>query len=362
MHIAKLWLTDFRNYEVTDVDFTSSGVTALVGANGHGKTNLLEAIGYLATGRSMRGAANEVLVRQGQQSAIVRGEALRDKRELLIEIELKLIGRSRVQVNKQAVRSLQTESDGLSITSFAPDDLALVKGSPADRRNYVDELAADLDPRAARVQYDFQRVLKQRNALLRQAGGRLKSDVEVTLDVWDHKMAELGEALQLKRNELLVELEPRVDQCYRRLAENEREAVTMHLASPWNPHAASLAECLANARPADVGRGVTTVGPQRDDVDLTIAGSPARTHASQGMQRTLALALRLAGHELLTERFGVPPILLLDDVFSELDDRRSAALLTQMPISQAFLTTASQLPAGAEISDVIRVEEGRLAR
>ena len=355
MRVARLWLTDFRNYTTADVTLPADGLTVVLGGNGQGKTNLLEAIGYLATLRSFRGAPTDALIRTGAATAVVRAEGERDDRRLLVEAEVAASGRGRVFVNQQPLRRARDLLGAFRVSVFAPDDLELVKGGPAPRREYLDDLLVALHPRNAELQGDVDKILRQRNALLKQAGGRLTPDVLSTLDVWDERLAGAGDALAAARNALVTDLEPELGKAYDQVA-HTATAVTGRYVRSW-PHD-TLAEALAAARDDDVRRGVTTVGPHRDDLALTIAELPSRTHASQGEQRSLALALRLAGHAVVAEAIGSPPTLLLDDVFSELDPARSEALLAHLPAGQALLTTAGAIPSGARPAAVLRVSNG----
>lgn len=344
MAVRRLWLVDFRNYTEAEVSL-ADGLTVVEGRNGQGKTNLLEAVGYLATLRSFRGATTETLVRAGAQRAIVRGEAQRDGRDLLIEAELVAGGRGRALLNHQKVSRRRDLLEAISTTVFAPDDLELVKGGPAERRAYVDDLVAALHPRGDSAITEVERVVKQRNALLKQVGGRLPADAELTLDVWDQKLAAAGEDLARRRADVVDRLSGPLDESYRLVA-GQGSGLAIRYDAPWRQ--VGLAAALAEARTADVRRGVTTVGPHRDDHVLTLSGLPARTHASQGEQRSTALALRLGGHRLVTEATGHAPVLLLDDVFSELDAGRSTALVAALPPGQTLLSTAGALPPGVQ--------------
>lgn len=358
MHLDRLWITDFRNYQAAELAPAPAGLTAIVGNNGEGKTNLLEAIGYLATLKSFRGSPPEALVRVGASQAIVRAEADRDGRRLLIEAEINAGGRDRIQVNRQPLRRARDLLGALQITVFAPDDLALVKAGPQGRRDYLDDLLVGLHPRHDLLRSDLDRILRQRNALLKQAGGNPRPDHSIitTLDVWDQKLAETGTAVAAARYALACRLSPGLASVYDQVADRAAH-VTVAYQQSWD---GSLASALAAARVDDLRRGVTTVGPQRDDLAVALAGLPSRTHTSQGEQRSLALALRLAGHLLLTSELGTPPLLLLDDVFSELDPDRSAALLDTLPAGQGLVTTALPLPAQAHPDLVVRVEGGKI--
>ncbi|MBK5221418.1 MAG: DNA replication/repair protein RecF [Acidimicrobiia bacterium] len=356
MRVDRLWLTDFRSYASAELQL-APGLTAVVGANGEGKTNLVEAIVFLATLGSFRGAPNDALVRLGAHQAVVRAEGERDGRALLIEAELAAGGRSRVLVNRQRLARTRDLLGALRVTVFAPDDLELVKGGPAERRRYLDDLLVAVDPRHDRTRSDLDRVLRQRNALLKQVGGRLDPDAAATLDVWDTRLATAGAALGRARRELVANLAPLLGSAYDAVASEAAEVHIVH-ASEWLDQ--GYAEVLAEGRAADVRRGLTLIGPHRDDVELSIGPMPARTHVSQGEQRSLAFALRMAGHTLVTAEVGSPPVLVLDDVFSELDSGRSDSLLEALPIGQTILTTAGRLPPGARPQLTVRVAGGDL--
>ena len=242
----------------------------------------------------------------------------------------------------------------LHATVFSPDDLELVKGGPALRRGWLDAAVAARRPSNGSLRADVERVLKQRNALLRGVHGRLDADAAFTLDVWDTKLAELGERLLAARTDVLAEMATTLASAYDAVS-RESADVTAVYQSSWE---GSLADALVQARDSDVRRGITTVGPHRDDVLLCIGGLPARTHASQGEQRSLALALRLAADGIVRAASIAEPVLLLDDVFSELDPNRAAALLEALPAGQHILTTAAELPPGAQPAQVIRVHRG----
>lgn len=357
MRVRRLWLTDFRSYDEAELA-PADGLTVVLGANGEGKTNLLEAVGYLATLSSFRGVPAEAMVRAGRENAVVRAEVDTGGRPVLIEAELARTGRGRAVVNRQSLRRARDLLGWLRTTVFSPDDLVLVKGGPAERRRYLDELLVAIHPKWGVVIGDFEKVLRQRNSLLRQAGGSLSGDVGPTLDVWDAQLTAAGEALAGARHDLLERLGPVLAKSHTQLAGGAPEVV-MSYDAPWR--GSGLAAALAAGRGDDLRRAVTLVGPHRDDAVISLGGMPARTHASQGEQRSVALALRLAGHALVADVVGEPPVLLLDDVFSELDADRSQALLEHLPPGQALLTTASAVPAGARPELVVRLARHRLA-
>jgi DNA replication and repair protein RecF len=356
LRLDRVWLTDLRSYATADISL-APGLTALLGDNGQGKTNVLEAIAWLATLSSFRGAPTEALIRQGAARAVIRAEAEREGRAILLEAELVANGRNRVLVNRQPLKRARDLLGVLRVTVFAPDDLELVKGGPAERRRYLDDALVASHPRYDALRSEVDKILKQRNALLKNAGGRLDESAAFTLDVWDAKLTESGGALAAARQELLGKLAPELSRMYDAVAHGPAEVTASYMAE-WA--AAGLAEALAASRRDDLRRGVSTVGPHRDDVELQIGGMPARTHASQGEQRSLALALRLASHRVLTELTGSPPVLLLDDVFSELDPDRSDALLANLPAGQTLLTSASGLPPKASPELILRIHAGQI--
>ena len=326
-----------------------------MGANGEGKTNLIEAIGYVAGVGSLRGAPDAALIRSGCARALIRCEVrLDDSREVLIEAEIAQGRPNRLLLNGQRA-SRRELLDAVAVTVFSPDDLGLVKGEPAGRRGWLDDALAAVRPSCAALRSDLERILRQRNTLLRQAVGRVTEDVATTLDVWDAKLAQVGDELRQRRSSLLAALRTRLAADYARVA-GTSVAVDATYVSSWGDE--SLVEALASARQDDLRRGVSTVGPHRDDVALWIGGLPARSHASQGEQRSLALAMRLAVDDAVRQQRGVRPILLLDDVFSELDQRRAAALLGALPGSQRILTTAGEFPVGVCPQGTVRIIGG----
>jgi DNA replication and repair protein RecF len=355
--VRRLELHDFRNY--TDATFElTAGITAIVGDNGQGKTNIAEALAYLATLESFRAVGPEALVRVGVDQAVVRAEIVHeDHREMLVEAEINRSGRNRVFVNRQRLIRSRDLLGVIRVSVFAPDDLALVKGGPGERRRYLDDALVALAVKHDALRRDLERVLRQRNTLLKQAGGRLTSEIELTLDVWDAKLAAAGDELGAARAGLVSGLAPELSAAYEALA-GRPTPLGLEYDPPWR--SVGLAAALAAGRQEDLRRQISLVGPHRDDLGLTINGMPARTHASQGEQRTLALALRLAVHRLVAERTGSAPVLVLDDVLSELDAGRATALLGHLPAGQVILTTASTLPAAAHPDRVLRIAGGRV--
>ena len=357
MIISHLELVDFRNYVSGTFELTS-GTTAVIGDNGQGKTNLAEALAFLATLNSFRSVPGDALVRVGADTAIIRATVIDDDaRESLIEIELATAGRNRVQVNRQRLQRVRDLLGTVRVTVFSPDDLILVKGSPGDRRRFLDDTLVALAVKYDTVRLEIDRIVRQRNTLLKQSGGRLTDEITATLDVWDAKFAEIADQFGYARATLVSRLAPMVQEAYEQLA-GTPTAIDLNYEPAWRTM--GLAAALLDARATDLRRGVSSVGPHRDELTLSIAGLPSRTHASQGEQRSLALALRLAGHRLVTERTGSAPVLVLDDVLSELDDGRATALLGHLPAGQVIITTASELPQAARADRILRIEAGRV--
>lgn len=361
MGVLSLWLTDFRCFEEVSLTPDPTGLTVLRGENGSGKTSVLEAVGWLATQRSFRGAPRQALVRRGSDRAVVRAE-VEGARRLLIEAGLPVEGTAHLLSNRQPVRRRGEVSEVFAVSVFSPDDLALVQGGPEQRRQFLDDTLATRHPRLEALVSDTERVLRQRGALLRQAGGRPDPEVLRTLEVWDARLADVGESLAAARCQLTDDLAPTADSAHGELSGpgpdgGARSALKLRYNRSWT---GSLADALAAARPEDLRRQHSTTGPHRDDLAIELDGRPARTEASQGEQRSIALSLRLAAHLLATADRGHPPVLLLDDVFSELDHRRAQSLVEQLPPGQVLLTTAVDPPPAVTVDQVVEVGAGRL--
>lgn len=354
MHVTRLELVDFRNYAQAEFDL-EDGVTAVLGRNGQGKTNFAEALGYLATLASFRGAPPETLIRVTADTAVIRATVRDGDRTVLIEAELSRVGRNRVQVNRQRLGRARDLLGSVRVSVFAPDDLVIVKGSPSERRRFLDDTLVALATKYDAARLELDRIVRQRNTLLKQASGRLTDELAATLDVWDGRMATVGDQFGHARATLVARCQPMVTQAYAELA-GVASPVDLAYEPEWRR--TGLVAALAASRDDDVRRGVSTVGPHRDDMAIMLGGMPARTHASQGEQRTLALALRLAAHRLVAERTGSTPVLVLDDVLSELDPERATALLAHLPAGQVVITSASPLPATADPDRVLEIAAG----
>jgi DNA replication and repair protein RecF len=380
VRVAHLSLRDFRSYDEVELPL-EPGVTALIGPNGQGKTNLVEAVGYLATLGSHRVAQDAPLVRLGAERAVVRGQVVRGDRALLVEVEITPGKANRARLNRAPVPRPREVLGILSTVLFAPEDLALVKGDPGERRRFLDDLLVARAPRFAGVRADYDRVLRQRNALLRSAAGRRSDQVDLnTLEVWDSHLATAGAELTAARLELVEAIRPLVDKAYQAVAEAGHEtngpAAIDYRSSLGDDvplvaertvlEAATLA-ALAAARRAELDRGVTLVGPHRDELVLKLGPLPAKGYASHGESWSFALALRLAAYDLLRAEAGDggEPVLVLDDVFAELDTQRRDRLAMLVAGAEQVLVTAAvpgDVPeslAGARVdvmgSDVRRV-------
>jgi DNA replication and repair protein RecF len=367
MRLERLEVVDFRNHDRAEVELPA-GVSVLVGANGVGKTNLLEAVGYLATLGSHRVGQDASLIRAGAASAVIRAAVRRAGRRLLVDVELRPGSGVRGRVNGAPVPRARDLLGVVRATLFAPEDLGLVRGDPEERRRFLDTLATQRLPRHHGSRQDYDRVLRQRNTLLRSAGGRLPAAALATLEVWDEKLASAGAELWSERLRLVAALTPRVELAYQRLAGRDDALDIAYVSSVAGPGAAdpdpaklaqALRERLVADRAREVERGLTLSGPHRDDLALAVRGLPARTHASHGEAWSLALALRLGSHRLLAEE-GEEPVLLMDDVFAELDRQRrdrvaEAALAAEQTIVTAAV--AEELPPTLHAA-VFHVEPG----
>ena len=352
MFVRHLGLRDFRSWAHAEVDLTP-GRTVFVGPNGFGKTNLIEALWYSSTLGSHRVATDAPLVRVGSSRAVVSTIVVNDGRECAVDLEITAGRANKARLNRSPVRSPREVIGVLRAVLFAPEDLALVRGDPGDRRRYLDDLAAVRRPRVAAVRADYDKVLRQRTALLKSASGaRLRGDRGAldTLDVWDGHLAAHGADLMAARMELVNELAPEVQKSYEVLAPGSRPAAIGYHASvdveldctDVELLRVALLAGMAQRRDAELERGVCLVGPHRDDLELRLGEQPAKGFASHGESWSMALALRLAAYELLRAEGG-DPVLLLDDVFAELDTARRAALAAAAASAEQVLVTAAVL-------------------
>ncbi|WP_430646816.1 DNA replication/repair protein RecF [Agromyces sp. GXS1127] len=390
MHVARLSLTDFRNYRSAELTF-EPGATVIVGRNGQGKTNLVEAIGYLATLGSHRVAGDQALIRAGADAAIVRALLSSAGREVLLELQLNRHGANKAQVNRGAAKPRDLPRYAHSVL-FAPEDLAIVRGEPSVRRRMLDGLLVQRVPRLAGVMADYDRVLKQRNSLLKSARARgLAASQLTTLDIWDERLVELGAELIDRRSELVSELRDPLAAAYRAIVDDDHRPELQPVLSidgadpdddPTDAAAATgdggtavepgadrahtaerFAAALAALRRKELERGVTLAGPHRDDVLLLLNGLPAKGYASHGESWSFALALRLAAAELLRRDSSTgDPVLVLDDVFAELDRLRRERLAAAVGGYEQVLITAAVLEDVPEPLShrVIRIAAGEV--
>lgn len=384
MHLTHLGLSDFRSYPAADVDL-GPGVTVLLGRNGQGKTNLVEAAGYVATLGSHRVAQDAPLVRAGADggSAIVRATIVRDGHESLVELEIVPGRANRARLNRSPVSRQRDVLGTLRTVLFAPEDLALVKGDPGERRRFLDDLLVARQPRWAAVRADYDKAVRQRGALLKQAahlwrepgrrrtgsggGPRLgegesleeaRASARSTLAVFDDQLAQIGAALLYARLRLLRDLRPYLADAYRTISDSDTVADAAYrssLASSTGAASAiqagdvperddlqaALLESIEQVRTQEQERGVCLVGPHRDDLVLTLGDLPAKGYASHGESWSLALGLRLAGFQLLRHDLGTDPVLVLDDVFAELDSGRRERLAELVADCEQVLVTAA---------------------
>ncbi|MDQ1482029.1 MAG: replication and repair protein RecF [Actinomycetota bacterium] len=417
MYLSHLSVTDFRSYPKAELPL-KPGVTILIGLNGQGKTNLVEAAGYLATLSSHRVAGDAPLVRAGAQQAVIRGEVIRKGRESLVELEINTgrpNGRNRARLNRSPASRPRDVLGTLRTVLFAPEDLGLVKGDPSERRRFLDELLVARQPRWAGVRADYDKVLRQRNALLKSAAPVLRRNVrrppksfatrtstatstdivdrsvdgpvdEIdsalhTLDVWNSHLAKVGAQLLYARLRLMRDLSPYLTKAYDEVSaahsdarityrSSLREEISAAIAAGEVPEMQELHDevlaSLEEVRVNEVERGISLVGPHRDDMVLTLGELPAKGYASHGECWSFALGLRLAAYQLLRHDLGDDPVLILDDVFAELDSGRRERLAMLIADCEQVLVTAAfpgDVPVGlADSGTTYRVTLGEVLR
>ncbi|CAN5247512.1 DNA replication/repair protein RecF [soil metagenome] len=365
MLVRHLSLTDFRNYTTVEVDLVA-GPNVFVGSNGQGKTNLVEALGYLSTLGSHRVSNDQAMIRQGQDSAVIRARLEHGERQVLAELQLNRSGANRAQVNRSVIKTREMPRYFSSVL-FAPEDLSLVRGEPSGRRKFLDELLVLRTPRMSGVLADYDRVLRQRNTLLKSARSVRNPDLS-TLDIWDERLVGFGSEIIEARGALVAELSPEVARAYAGIAGGEHSASLASFLSirsggsgaddsdePTAQGTASapvdalsaaedFRQSLARLRRAELDRGLTLSGPHRDDLVLTLNGLPARGYASHGESWSFALSLKLAAATVLRrESLSGDPVLVLDDVFAELDESRRARLAGAIGDFEQVLITAAVL-------------------
>ncbi|WP_425839296.1 DNA replication/repair protein RecF [Microbacterium sp. PA5] len=377
MIVEQLSLVDFRNYAAADVTL-HPGTNVFVGRNGQGKTNLAEAIGYFATLGSHRVSQDAPMVRHGADAAIVRTRLAHGERTVILEAQLNRTGSNKARVNGSAVKSAELPRYA-QVVLFAPEDLQIVRGDPSARRRFADQLLIQRAPRMSAVLSDYDRVLKQRTALLKSARARgIRGEELTTLDVWDDKLVQLGTQVIRARLALADDLAAPLSRAYTTIAGADHQpelewALTVDGARADDDDESErggaapapavrgrsteevesrFRAMLAAKRPAELERGVTLVGPHRDDLVLRVRGLPVKGYASHGESWSVALSLRLASAELLREHSLLgDPVLILDDVFAELDaDRRSRLAGVVAGFEQVIVTAAVE----ADVPEALR--------
>ncbi|WP_309620894.1 DNA replication/repair protein RecF [Salinibacterium sp.] len=380
MIVTHLTLTDFRNYENLDVDL-QPGANLFVGSNGQGKTNLVESLGYLSTLGSHRVSSDHAMIRQGQDSAVVRARLVHGQREVLAEVQLNRSGTNRAQINRSAIKTREL-SRYFSSVLFAPEDLALVRGDPSGRRRFMDELLVLRTPRMSAVIADYERVLRQRNTLLKSARGA-RGDLS-TLDIWDERLVILGSEIIMARSGLVDELGPEVSSAYSTIVGSDHGArlssqlsifAASHTDGPGDSEATrsgplllsvvteGFRGALVRLRRLELDRAITLAGPHRDDVVLELNGMPARGYASHGESWSFALALKLASAAVLRRESSTgDPVLILDDVFAELDESRRGRLAAAVGNFEQVLITAAVFDDVPEslAGNIVRIVAGRV--
>ncbi|QHC54205.1 DNA replication/repair protein RecF [Rathayibacter tanaceti] len=385
MHVTQLALSDFRNYGSVDVALVP-GSNLFVGRNGQGKTNLVESLGYLSTLGSHRVSSDQALIRAGRDSAVIRARLRNGDRELLAEVQINRSSPNRAQINRGGIKPRELPRFFSSVL-FAPEDLLLIRGDPSARRRFLDQLVVLRSPRMSAVQADYDRVLRQRNSLLKSArtSGIRDTSKLGTLDIWDERLIALGSEIMQSRITLVDELNGPVRAAYEAVAgadqrpmlrsrlsiegavDDEGEPVEQSGASESPAVGEGLAEAFASAlvgvRRRELDRGVSLVGPHRDDVQFELNSLPAKGYASHGESWSFALALKLGAAELL--RHDSPmgdPVLMLDDVFAELDARRRERLATVVADYEQVLITAAVFDDVPEAlaAQTVRIEAGRI--
>lgn len=368
MHVSALQLLDFRSYASVEIELTG-GVTCFVGGNGQGKTNLVEAVGFVSSLSSHRVAADAPLVRRSCDRALIRARIEHPGRATLVEIEIAPGRGTRARINRQQTTRARDVIGHLRTVIFAPEDLAIVKGDPGERRQFLDQLLVQRQPRFAGVRADVERILKQRNSLLKSAAGaRRAGGVSDTLDVWDDHLATASADLLHARLDLIAALRPHAAAAYADVAPEGGElALTYDPSWPMSDERVSRDDIrsilllrLAERRGEELERGLTLTGPHRDDLLLAVREFPIRGYASHGESWSAALSLRLAAYRLLTHEApeGDDPVLILDDVFAELDSGRRVRLAQHVGTASQVLVTAA---VGPDVPEILRGERYTVA-
>lgn len=357
MYLKRLELRDFRNYKELIFEPKTTGTFAIIGNNGQGKTSLLEAIGFLSNKNSFRGANKDVIIRYEQDDAVIRGLFESSSgREILVEASMSRSNRDRFLINKQAHSKVSTISNVIPTTIFSAQDIEVVRGAPSLRREFLDRNIEMLYPKGASLIANVEKILKQRSVLLKQSGGSATPEIISTLDVWDQQLSNFGTRLVELRESISTQIQPYINQAYKDISGSEN-IISLSYKRSWQ---GDLIDNLKETRKVDLRRQSNGVGPHRDDLEILLNEHPIRFNGSQGEQRTSAYALKVGFHALYRNETNEDPILLLDDVFSELDNYRSDALLNSVLASQTILTTTGLIPKALEPTLKIYIKQGQL--
>lgn len=365
MHVSSLNLRNFRNYAQADIA-SRTGCVVLVGSNGQGKTNIVEAINYLATLTSHRTSIDSALIKKDEDAAIIRIQLSHEKRNVTLEAQLNRSGANKAQVNGSPAK-LKDFPRYISTVIFAPEDLLLIRGEPATRRKFLDEMVVARIPRMAGTISDYERVLKQRNTLLKSAKNT-NTDLS-TLDIWDERLVHLGSEIAAERARLIDDLREPLNQAYSSIAGSNQQ-LNLELKSgvcefeSRENYEKIFQRLLTEGRRNEIERGVTLIGPHRDDLELILNNLPAKGYASHGETWSFALAIKLAAARLLrAESVLGDPILILDDVFAELDSARRENLAQAVSdFEQIFITAAVEADVPASLMNhVFYVKHGTIA-
>ncbi len=355
LYAAYVEISNFRNIASMRLEPSPSGVTAITGFNGQGKSSVIEALAYALSGRSFRSSPKESLVAKGADQSIVRMNLVSKEREILVELALNKGKSDKLMSNRNNVS--RSEMARLApLTIFTPRDIEIIAGPPAERRDFVDSSLIAMGPRAGESVENFERLLRHRSSLLRDIAFSNDPSLSEMLLVFDERIAEEGERLTRMRLALLAKIEPVLSDLYAGISgESDRISITYN--STWGQ---DLRAALVESRIEDIKKGATSVGPHRDEIVFTLHGLNARYEASQGEQRTLAFSLKMALHELIRDRLGEDPIVLLDDVFSELDERRIEKVLEIAKDAQVVVTTSVDQQVDTHVKLKLKIVGGVL--
>ncbi len=352
MNIDELYIENLRNISKGTWKFHNEGLISIIGKNGTGKTTLLEAIYLVINQSSFRPGNNSTLIKKGEEKALIQSVTNYQNRDLAINIDVGQKLLTTFNGNLVQPKTISKKYDiNLKATLFTPDDVNLIPGPPEKRRSYLDRLASEMSLKYKDELERYEKAVIQRNRLLKQNQIRQDKDFERSLRVWDERVALSGEQIVFERVNLLEKLSPQITLAYKELTKKE-DSVKIKYQKTWH---GSLISCLEKAREEDIKKATTSVGPHRDDIEIFLNNRDSRTQASRGEQRSLALTFILSGHLLLTDEFGEAPVMLLDDITSELDISRIFGLLENLPKDQVFITSALKLP-GLEVSQEVIME------